>query len=974
MFRGMEFQCDHRFRTRSGDGSGGTFGLLQHAKYLIIHQHQIHRSEGKSVVCFVLMKVFRLSKHAVTQPGQRGFPMMRRRARDEQVDVERGAWMPQSRDRVTADDESRKVLLRHECRDALEQMFHTRRITNGNQTFKHAVSAGGILRSIHHVTMFFLAETGGDDRVGCMEILASDYEKMGRFYLGRTYDWEKEALLDELVLYDSKDLVTHGVVLGMTGSGKTGLCLAMLEEAAMDNIPAIIIDPKGDIANLLLTFPDLTAEHFLPWVNEDDANKKGISIGEHAAATAAQWKKGLGEWGQSGERIRQFREKVDINVFTPGSKAGIPVSIMSSLAVPPFEILDDGELLGERIESTVSSLLSLAGINDEDGQSPAAVLLGAVFQSAWAAGQDLSLETLIRHIQKPAFDKVGVMDMESFMPQKDRQALALKFNNLLALPGFANWREGAPLDIAKMMTAPDGKPRMSIFSLSHLSDDERMFFVSLLLNQLLGWMRAQSGTTSLRAMLYMDEIFGFLPPTANPPSKKPFITLLKQSRAFGLGCLLATQNPVDLDYKALSNIGSWFLGRLQTERDKLRVLDGLEGAAGAQNAKFDRKQMDQMLSGLGNRIFLMNNIHDDEPEVFQVRWVMSYLRGPLTRTQIKTLMDPKRAAFESQSTATANPMALPGADAAGNAHPVVGAGVSEFFAAHSGESGDLCYRPHLLRVGTVHFEHKKSGISSARNVRTAHPILASGIDWTRAVDRVPKDESLVTQAAQSVGFAELPGYAMNKDSYAQAGKEFSEQLYREQRAELLCCETLDAWSKWEESEADFRARLALRAREERDAAIAKLRETLAKKLQGMQGRLQMAQSQLERQKAEASSAKMSAGLSILTGILGALFGGKGRSRGLGSLTRGKSVLTSATGAYKQGKDVSAAEQKISLIEGEIASLEKQAQEEMDRISAAYETGALKLSKEVLKPTRADVKVEGCHLLWLPYDRANYPAW
>jgi len=808
-----------------------------------------------------------------------------------------------------------------------------------------------------------------------MKINVSDYEKLGSFYLGRPYELESKTMAEELVLYDSKDLVTHGVVLGMTGSGKTGLCLALLEEAAMDHIPAIIIDPKGDISNLLLTFPGMSAEEFTPWINEDDAAKKGVSVPEFAQSTADLWKKGLADWGQPLERVRQFRDRVDINVFTPGSKAGIPVSILSSLSVPPFEIVDDGELFGERIESTVSSLLSLIGISNDNGQSPAAVLLAAIFQNAWQAGQDLSLETLIRHVQKPAFDKVGVMDLESFLPQKERQELALKFNNLLASPGFSTWLEGAPLDIASMLTAPDGKPRLSIFSIAHLGDEERMFFVSLLLNQMLGWMRAQSGTSSLRAILYMDEIFGYLPPSANPPSKRPLMTLLKQSRAFGVGCLLATQNPVDLDYKALSNIGTWFLGRLQTERDKMRVLDGLEGAAGSQNAKFDRKNMEVLLSGLGNRVFLMNNVHDDGPEVFHVRWVMSYLRGPLTRTQIKTLMDPKRAAFEKPAVA-ANPMALPSVNAAAGAssHPVVGPGVVEKFLVPSGGAEDVCYRPHLLRCGKVHFDHAKSGVAAAREVLTAHPILEAAIDWQHPVTVAIRADALRDQPTPGVGFAALPGFAMNKDGYGQVGKDFAEQLYREERLELLYCPSLKEWSRHAESEADFRARLSLRARELRDAAVEKLRTAMEKKVQTVQSRLQTAQSQLERQKAESTSAKMQAGMSILTGVLGTLFGGKRRAASMSTITRGKSVLSSATGAFKQGQDVTAAEQKIAMIQEEIAALEKQVQEEIDRITASYDPAALSLETETLKPTRTDVKVELIALLWLPYDAARHPAW
>lgn len=264
-----------------------------------------------------------------------------------------------------------------------------------------------------------------------------DYEKLGKFYLGKEYDLEKKEVTAEPVMYDSKDLVTHGVVLGMTGSGKTGLCIALLEEAAMDNIPAIVIDPKGDIANLMLTFPELDGPSFRPWVNEDDAAKKGISADEFSEKTAAMWKKGLGEWGQTPERIAALKDKVDINIFTPGSSAGIPVSILSSLDVPPAEVMEDGELYGDSISSTVESLLSLVGIDADGTQGVEAVLLGAIFQEEWKAGRGLDLEKLIRQIQRPGFGKIGVIDLETFYPEKSRQALAMKFNSLLASPGFS---------------------------------------------------------------------------------------------------------------------------------------------------------------------------------------------------------------------------------------------------------------------------------------------------------------------------------------------------------------------------------------------------------------------------------------------------------------------------------------------------------------------------------------------------------
>jgi len=473
----------------------------------------------------------------------------------------------------------------------------------------------------------------------------TDYEKLGAFYLGRPYDLSAKRPEPGIVLYDSKDLVTHAVCVGMTGSGKTGLCIALIEEAALDGVPTIAIDPKGDLTNLLLTFPQLRPEDFRPWVNEEDAAKKGLTPDAYAAQQAEMWKTGLSSWGEDGDRIKRLRDAAEFAIYTPGSNAGIPVSILASFAAPPPALREDAELFRERVLTTATSLLALLGIEADPVQSREHVLISTLLTHAWSDGQDLDIAALVGQVQKPPVARVGVMDIESFYPEKDRQKLALALNNLLAAPGFSAWLEGVPMDIATMLRTPEGKPRVSVVSIAHLSDAERMFFVSLLLNQVLGWMRAQSGTTSLRAILYMDEIFGFFPPVATPPSKLPLLTLLKQARAFGLGVVLATQNPVDLDYKGLANAGTWLLGRLQTERDKARVLEGLEGVAAAANAKFDKGQMDTMLAGLGSRIFLMNNVHEDAPRLMESRWDMSYLRGPLTRDQIKTLMDGRRPAI-----------------------------------------------------------------------------------------------------------------------------------------------------------------------------------------------------------------------------------------------------------------------------------------------------------------------------------------
>ncbi|HZJ71641.1 MAG TPA: ATP-binding protein, partial [Planctomycetota bacterium] len=479
------------------------------------------------------------------------------------------------------------------------------------------------------------------------------------FYLGRPYDLATKQSAPGLLLYDAKDLVTHAVCVGMTGSGKTGLCLALLEEAALDGVPAIAIDPKGDLPNLLLTFPELRPEDFAPWIDEDDARRKGVTPAEFAARQADLWRTGLAAWGEDGERIRRLRAAADFSIYTPGSTAGRPISILASFAAPPPAVREDAEMLRERVLTTATSLLGLAGIDADPLKSREHVLVSTLLDTAWRTGKDLGLEALIQQIQSPPVARIGVLDLESFFPAKARFELAMAINNILAAPGFSAWTTGEPLDVGRLLRTAEGKPRVSIVSIAHLGDAERMFFVSLLLNEVLGWMRSQSGTTSLRALLYMDEIFGFFPPVANPPSKTPLLTLFKQARAFGLGVVVATQNPVDLDYKGLSNAGTWFIGRLQTERDKARVLEGLEGASAGAAKAFDRGAMEATIAGLGNRVFLMHNVHEDAPVVFESRWALSYLRGPLTRQQIKTLMDPRRSEFGSATAEPARPAAAP---------------------------------------------------------------------------------------------------------------------------------------------------------------------------------------------------------------------------------------------------------------------------------------------------------------------------
>jgi hypothetical protein len=608
-----------------------------------------------------------------------------------------------------------------------------------------------------------------------------DYEKLGLFYLGRPYDLETKSAREGLLLYDARDLVTHAVCVGMTGSGKTGLCIDLLEEAAIDGIPALAIDPKGDLGNLLLTFPELSAEQFRPWIDEDEARRNGKTPDDWADSQSATWRKGLESWGQSRERIARLRAAVDVSIYTPGAQSGLPLSIVKSFAAPAPDFIEESDLMRERVATTATSLLGLLGIDADPIKSREHILLSTIIDACWRQGQDLDLARLIQLIQTPSVQRIGVLELEAFYPSDKRFELAMAVNNLLAAPGFSVWMEGEALDIQRLLYTPEGKPRLTILSIAHLNDAERMFFVSLLLNQVLGWMRQQPGTTSLRAIVYMDEIAGYLPPVANPASKAPMLTLLKQARAFGVGMVLATQNPVDLDYKALSNAGTWFIGRLQTERDQARVLDGLEGAMSNAGGVFDRAKLQAIIAGLGKRVFLLHNIHDDGPEVFESRWAMSYLRGPLTRTQIKTLMAGRKAAGAAPESTPQHPAAPestrqhPGAPEsprpAVSAHWVLPPGIPQYFApARPGAR----YVPMIVGAANVRFTDTKAKIDETRPLTVVTPLTDDPIpvNWELAEPASFDVGQLSTELPAGASFAELPGAASKAKNYAEWTKAF----------------------------------------------------------------------------------------------------------------------------------------------------------------------------------------------------------
>jgi hypothetical protein len=783
-----------------------------------------------------------------------------------------------------------------------------------------------------------------------------DFEKLGAFYLGKRYDMDAEKLTEELVLYDSKDLTTHAVIIGMTGSGKTGLGIGILEEAALDHIPVIAIDPKGDMGNLLLTFPKLEASDFRPWINPRTATDKGQTPDQFAASQAALWKKGLGQWSQTGKRITALRKNVDLAIYTPGSNSGMPVSVLQSFSAPDEGLIDDIDLYRERVQSTATGILTLLDIDADPVASREHILISQLLDNAWREHRSLDVAALIGEIQNPPISKVGVMNLDAFFPAKDRFTLAMRLNNLLAAPGFEAWMEGAPLDAKSLLYTEDGKPRISIMSIAHLDDAQRMFFVSMLLNELIAWMRAQQGTSSLRAILYMDEIFGYMPPVANPPSKKLFLTLLKQARAYGLGLVLATQNPVDLDYKGLSNTGTWFIGRLQTERDKARVMEGLEGASGGD---FDKQAMERTIAGLGKRRFLLHNVHEDEVVVFNTRWVMSYLAGPLTRDHIRTLMSAAktRAAAVITATSIRKPKSVENA-------PALPPSIEQYFI--KGQADDIVYHPRLIAAGDVVFTSARYHIEDERSV--LHSVeFEDGpveIDWDNSEKLELLVDDLLDAGANGASYADCPAAANVAKNYAAWGKDYKRWLRQNENIAIYRSKRFRLTSSAGETEGEFRVRLQDAASEKRDQAIAKIRKRYASKVTTLENRLLRAEQSIAREKQQSTKKKLDTAISFGTAILGAVLGRKKLSSS--TATKIGSAIKTAGGASKEAADVGRAIQTAEKVKQEIAALNETLETEIAELDTSFDAQTEELDEIVVRAKSTDIHISLTGLVWLPY--------
>ncbi|NPV50881.1 MAG: hypothetical protein HPY60_06770 [Candidatus Methanofastidiosum sp.] len=806
-----------------------------------------------------------------------------------------------------------------------------------------------------------------------------EFEKLGSFYLGKEYDMNTNSLKDSLVMYDSRDLTTHAVCIGMTGSGKTGLCIDLLEEAAIDNIPAIIIDPKGDITNLLLTFPELTKENFSSWVDPDEANRKGMSTEEYAAQQAEMWKKGLADWGQDENRIKMLRENVDFVIYTPGSEAGAPVSILHSFDAPSLSWEDDSELIREQIQGIVSGILGLIGVEADPINSREHILLSNIFEHFWSKNQNLDIAKLILSIQDPPFRTLGVFEIDTFFPKKDRMALSMRLNSLIASPTFKNWLEGQPLDISRFITNEDGKIRHSIFYIAHLSDSERMFFVTLLLNQIISWMRKQSGTNSLRTLVYMDEIFGYFPPVSNPPSKKPLLTLLKQARAFGVGIVLATQNPVDLDYKGLTNTGTWFIGRLQTERDKMRLLEGLDTISSSSNELLNKEQIDKLISNLGKRVFILHSVHSKNPIIFQTRWAMSYLRGPMTKNEIKTIMKDK--VQEIKITPSIKPL-VPEitSNKISGAPPTISGDIQQVYLPLIKSSTlaiqeiknkyqkdislgepSLVYSPGVIGKAVIHFQDKNTQLNEDQE-RNLILFPSEIMNWDKAQEI--NLSSLQTNPEGKAKFSEVPGNINDPRDFNELKKSFTDFLFYNSNFKLYHSPLLKIYSKSNETKSDFILKLNQIARETRDEEVDKIEQKYAKELEKLKVKLSKSQDVLIKKQSAASSLKQEALLSAGESVVGMFMG-----------RRSTRSASKAMNKYQKSKTVAAdidkAQRDIDSIKKEMDSLENELKIQIEKIKQKRENEIKEINEVIIQPKKSDIEIKMVSLVWIPKWEISY---
>ena len=787
--------------------------------------------------------------------------------------------------------------------------------------------------------------------------LSKVYEKLGLFYLGKVIDIKENKPTDELLLVKNKNLTTHSAIIGMTGSGKTGLGISMIEEAVLDKIPSIIIDPKGDMGNLLLAYDDFNPKSYERWIDISDAIKKGMSKAEFASVTAQNWEHGVIESHQSRERVKRYKNGADFTIYTPGSSSGIQISALSSFSSPSPEVIEDPDTFSYLLNSTVTSILALVGIDADPLKSKEFLLLSTIFNYFWKKQRDLSLEELIGEITNPPFEKIGVLSLKSFYPQNERLKLAMLLNNVLASPTFSAWLEGESLDIEKLLYTDEGKPRVSILSISHLNDNERMFFVTLFLNKFISWMRTQSGTSSLRAMLYMDEIYGFFPSTSNPPSKNPMLLLLKQARAFGINITLSTQNPVDLDYKGLSNIGSWFIGRLQTKQDISRVVDGLLMSG---SDALSKREISTILANLGKRVFLFKSAHRDAISLFSTRFVMSYLRGPLSKPQIEFLMSQKKEALKKLEI---KPKILKKQKVLAQMNaPILSDEIRQYYYSPKA-SNTPEFEPFLLANATVRYYNAKRSIDKEEEFYFKYPLDDEilKIEWEEEVINEDEKKLYDLRAHQNASFTPISSLILDEKKFKKLEKEFINYLYHQKLLTLYKVSSLKLESHLNEGLDRFKIRVADVVKLKEDEAVEKLRVSFDKKRVALDKKYQRAIERLEKEEADVSSRTTDTLVSFGMTILDAFLGRK--SIKASTTRRAGTTLRNAKKIYDEKDDVLLAKQKVIQMQNEIEDLANELQDEIEDLSSKYKLENFEIENLFIKPRRSDIYDVSLDILW-----------
>jgi Helicase HerA, central domain len=794
----------------------------------------------------------------------------------------------------------------------------------------------------------------------------------GSFHIGYAIDPATGKPGADEVVVGSSDLTTHGVVVGMTGSGKTGLAVVLLEEALLSGIPTLVLDPKGDMTNLALVFPDLSPASFRPWVSEAEARAAGVTPDEYAEQQATNWREGLASNGIGPERLQALADAADVTIYTPGSTAGVPLDVIGSLRAPTLTWDTDAEALRDEIEGTVTSLLALVGIQADPLSSREHVLLSNLVENAWRAGRDLDLGALIGEIQSPPLRKLGVFEVDQFFPPADRTKLAFTLNALVASPSFAAWGEGEPLDPQKLLFTPDGKPRCAVVYLAHLSEEERQFVVTLVFSKLVTWMRGQEGTPDLRALAYMDEVFGYVPPSAAPPAKKPILTIFKQGRAFGLGLVLSTQNPVDLDYKAMSNAGTWLVGRLQTENDKARVLEGLRSAAGTT----DVAELDKAIGGLGKRQFLLVSAKASEPRLLATRWAMSYLCGPLTKEQVGELVAKAEPVGQAASQPAPEPPAPAPLELAADETPVappVAAGIpvsyldptAPWATGIGATPGSTRLRAFLAARVSLRYDDTAAGVDEQEEFEAVYGPLDGGLalDSQTQVDYDDRDFSATPPAGAAYVLPQAP--VGEERFFASTAKDIQRHLVDRRPLELQRNRALKLVSRPGEAAEGFAKRCDAAAQEGADAEAAKIRDRLEAKRDRLDKALAQAQRRVEELDTDTRTRQASELVSGAGAVLGALFGGRRSARSMASAIGGAASRRGMTARTSQRRE-SAAE-KVEATKDDLAALEQEILDEVAEIDERWQARAAEVDTLSIRLEATDVRVLETRLVWVPSD-------